>query len=115
MEEWERIDTIKGTLAHIEMLKGRRKKLYQQGYNINYNSAKGQKQSVSLEQDIVDVDNEIESCYEDLSKLKHNKMINLTLTGEIQGDGRLQVPSNVRKKLDLNRGDVLEYTIRRKL
>lgn len=70
MEEWERQDMIKGTLTHIEMLKGRRKKLYQQGWKINYNSVTGQKQSKKLEQDIEDVNNEISLAYEDLAKLR---------------------------------------------
>jgi hypothetical protein len=43
------------------------------------------------------------------------KQINVTFTAEIQGDGRMQLPGTIRRKLDLNRGDVLEITINKKL
>lgn len=115
MEELERQDMIKGTLREIEILKGRRKKLYQEGWKINYNSVTGQKQSEKLEKDIEDVNNEIAVAYEDLGKLRYEKLINVTFTAELQGDFRLQIPSPLRRKLDLMRGDVLELTIRRKL
>jgi AbrB family looped-hinge helix DNA binding protein len=43
------------------------------------------------------------------------KTIDVTFTAEIQRDGRIQIPGTIRRKLDLNRGDVLEITINKKL
>ncbi len=41
--------------------------------------------------------------------------IQVSFTAEIQRDGRIQLPSNIRNKLDLNKGDVLQLTIDKKL
>lgn len=43
------------------------------------------------------------------------KTINVTFTAEIQRDGRIQIPNGIRRTKDLNRGDVLEITINKKL
>ena len=39
----------------------------------------------------------------------------ITFTAEIQRDGRIQIPHYLRSKFELNRGDVLELTINKKL
>lgn len=41
--------------------------------------------------------------------------IDVTFTAEIQRDGRVQLPAGIRKKIGLERGDILEITLNKKL
>ena len=41
--------------------------------------------------------------------------IKVSFTAEIQRDGRIQIPGGLRRKKELDRGDVLEITINKKL
>jgi uncharacterized coiled-coil DUF342 family protein len=70
MEAWEKRDAINGILREIDTLNGRKKKLNSEGWKINYNSTTGQKQFAKLQQDILDVDNQISTLYDELKELQ---------------------------------------------
>lgn len=71
MQEWERLDAIKGFRREIEILKSKRNKLYRESSKINYNTQRGQLQSDKLQRDLDEVDNQIAVCYEEIGELKH--------------------------------------------
>jgi len=48
-------------------------------------------------------------------KTMTEKTIDVTFTAEIQRDGRIQIPGNIRRAKGLDRGDVLQLIIDKKL
>ena len=70
MEKWEKEEQIKVLKRDIEMLKAKKNRLNKEGYNINYNSSRGQKQSQKLQEDLQTIDDQIIENYSQLSELQ---------------------------------------------
>jgi predicted nucleic acid-binding Zn-ribbon protein len=65
MKEWERLDSIKTLKREITLLKNKKKRLYKQGWEINYNTPRGQKQGEKLQKELNIIENALANYYEE--------------------------------------------------